>query len=162
MNLINKGISKREINKELMFNKIMPTRLLDNFDNFDDFDEDSTKDFYTTLTQDENNQQFDIIDNSAPNISEIKKPDNTNQIVLTNIIEKIVMSKIDRALEKFKICKCYFCKQQIIARTLNELMPKYVLLKEDEIDEFVAHEDDTEVVSMLVKTIINVKANPIH
>jgi len=161
VNLINKGTSKREINKELMFNKIMPTRLLDNFDNFDDFDEDSTKDFYTTLTQDENNQ-VDIIDNNASNISEIKKTDNTNQIVLTNIIEKIVMSKIDRALEKFKICKCYFCKQQIIARTLNELMPKYVLLKEDEIDEFVAHEDDTEVVSMLVKTIINVKSNPIH
>lgn len=161
MNLINKGISRREINKELMFNKIMPTRLLDNFDNFDDFDEDSTKDFYTTLTQDENNQ-VDIIDNNASNISEIKKTDNTNQIVLTNIIEKIVMSKIDRALEKFKICKCYFCKQQIIARTLNELMPKYVLLKEDEIDEFVANEDDTEVVSMLVKTIINVKSNPIH
>ncbi len=161
MNLINKGISKREINKELMFNKIMPTRLLDNFDNFDDFDEDSTKDFYTTLTQDENNQ-VDIIDNNTSNISEIKKTDNTNQIVLTNIIEKIVMSKIDRALEKFKICKCYFCKQQIIARTLNELMPKYVLLKEDEIDEFVANEDDTEVVSMLVKTIINVKSNPIH
>ncbi len=161
MNLINKGISKREINKELMFNKIMPTRLLDSFDNFDDFDEDSTKDFYTTLTQDENNQ-VDIIDNNASNISEIKKTDNTNQIVLTNIIEKIVMSKIDRALEKFKICKCYFCKQQIIARTLNELMPKYVLLKEDEIDEFVANEDDTEVVSMLVKTIINVKSNPIH
>jgi hypothetical protein len=161
VNLINKGISKREINKELMFNKIMPTRLLDNFDNFDDFDEDSTKDFYTTLTQDENNQ-VDIIDNNASNISEIKKTDNTNQIVLTNIIEKIVMSKIDRALEKFKICKCYFCKQQIIARTLNELMPKYVLLKEDEIDEFVANEDDTEVVSMLVKTIINVKSNPIH
>jgi hypothetical protein len=75
VNLINKGISKREINKELMFNKIMPTRLLDNFDNFDDFDEDSTKDFYTTLTQDENNQ-VDIIDNNASNISEIKKTDN--------------------------------------------------------------------------------------
>jgi len=87
VNLINKGISRREINKELMFNKIMPTRLLDNFDNFDDFDEDSTKDFYTTLTQDENNQ-VDIIDNNASNISEIKKTDNTNQIVLTNIIEK--------------------------------------------------------------------------
>ncbi len=86
----------------------------------------------------------------------------SNQPVMVNIYEKMVLDKVDAAIAKFKCCSCYLCHQDIVTMALNNLKPKYIVAVEDDIPNLLQKENSSEVTSAIMKAILHVKANPRH
>lgn len=89
-------------------------------------------------------------------------PENANETVLINIKERMVMKKLEKSLEKFNCCKCYFCRQDVVAAALNLLPPKYMVVVRGDIDALIKKENDQEVTAALIKAILHVRGNPRH
>ena len=51
-----------------------------------------------------------------------------NNMVLVNLMEELVISRLDSTLDRFNCCKCDKCKKDIAALALNRLKPRYVCL----------------------------------
>lgn len=99
------------------------------------------------------------------NAGEEKKPEPkaaSNQPVMVNIYEKMVLDKVDAAIAKFKCCSCYLCHQDIVTMALNNLKPKYIVAVEDDLPNLLQKENASEVTSAIMKAILHVKANPRH
>lgn len=82
--------------------------------------------------------------------------------VIVNIMERLVLDKLDSAFSKFNCCKCDRCKKDVVALALNKLPPKYVVAEQDRLRDFIAAQTQTEVTTALVQAIITVRANPRH
>lgn len=86
----------------------------------------------------------------------------SNQPVMVNIHEKMVLEKVDAAISKFKCCSCYLCRQDIVTTALNSLKPKYIVAVEDDLPTILKKENYSEVTSAIMKAILHVKSNPRH
>lgn len=204
--------SRKEISKEEMFNKLMPTgsskhtvapniKLVKPFDPYvDERDEiaaeiqadqkkekepdadqseaETTEEKKEPQEQSENDEHeknaSDTKDESekgeentdkpasSGSSEEIKPNENAIQTIMVNIREKMVMAKLDEALEKFKCCTCFFCRQDVTCMALNSLKPKYIVTTEADIDKIIEAEDFSEVTQAVMKAILYVKTHPRH
>jgi len=89
-------------------------------------------------------------------------PPPANNIVMTNIMERLVEEQIDEVFNKFNSCKCERCRQDVAAIALNKVKPKYVIAGEDEIDDIAAKQNAGEVKTALVQAVLVVRAHPRH
>lgn len=138
---------------------------------------EETEAFDETKNADESEKTFNTADRSEPLTLE-KKPEEekveeneepkaeakpaSNQPVMVNIYEKMVLDKVDAAIAKFKCCSCYLCHQDIVTMALNNLKPKYIVAVEDDLPNLLQKENASEVTSAIMKAILHVKANPRH
>jgi competence protein ComFB len=82
-----------------------------------------------------------------------------------NVMEMLVVQKLDEMWETIDCCKCEKCKMDIIACTLNQLTPKYVVTKEGELYARLCelnNEHEIEILIALTKAIKTVKDKPKH
>lgn len=88
----------------------------------------------------------------------------SQDMALVNLMEDLVLSRLDITLMRFNCCKCNKCKKDIAAIALNKLTPKYVVIRRgDEAKKKQAEEQyGTEVTSALVQAIMLVKKEPRH
>lgn len=140
--------SKREIDKDAMYRKIMPS-------------------YAKNLSTESNStdKPADVEEPKPENESSAGKPSKLeNQNVLVNLMEELVFSKLDAALARFNCCKCDKCKKEIAAIALNKLQAKYVVMDDNNKAMFSITEQQhsTEVTTALVQAILAVKANPKH
>ena len=83
--------------------------------------------------------------------------------ILVNIMEYLVIDKLDEAYEKFNnCCKCDKCRQDAAALALNRLKPKYMVVEERKIPIYIAKNNTPEVTSAIVQSILWVKSHPNH
>lgn len=82
--------------------------------------------------------------------------------VLINLMERLVAQRLDEAFAKFNCCKCDKCKKDAAALALNRLTPKYVVAAEDQIVELASRQTQAEVLTAIVQAILVVKAHPDH
>lgn len=83
--------------------------------------------------------------------------------ILVNIMEYLVIDKLDEAYEKFNnCCKCDKCRQDAAALALNRLKPKYMVVEERKIPIYIAKNNTPEVTSAIVQSILWVKSHPKH
>lgn len=151
--------SKRELDKEMMFNKIMPSGIAIAGRN----DSTAPKDPIAASPGTPAEQA---------RVAAPKQPAFTNEAgvqlkdkrstVIVNIMERLVLDKLDSAFSKFNCCKCDRCKKDVVALALNKLAPKYVVAEQDRLRDFIAVQTQTEVTTALVQAIITVRANPRH
>lgn len=186
--------SKKEINKELMFNKLMPTgesrhtvapniKNTKPYDNSAELEKKSSKkidemaDDKKELDEHTSNpiskveakkaivpiEESDKIIHEQENVkaedTPIKKQVET---IMVNIRERMVMEKLDEALEKFKCCTCFFCRQDVMTMALNSLQPKYIVTTKADIDTIIENENYEEVTQAIMKAILQVKQHPRH
>lgn len=87
-----------------------------------------------------------------------------NNMVLVNLMEELVINKLDSTLDRFNCCKCDKCKKDIAALALNRLKPRYVVMKEEEQEKRrkAELENGSEVTGALVQAILVVKKAPWH
>lgn len=87
-----------------------------------------------------------------------------NSMVLINLMEELVISRLDSTLDRFNCCKCDKCKKDIAALALNRLKPRYVVMKEDDQEKRrkAEAENGSEVTGALVQAILVVKKAPWH
>lgn len=82
-----------------------------------------------------------------------------------NVMETLVIGKLDELWKNVDSCKCETCRNDILACTLNHLTPKYVVTREGELYarlHELSFEHDYEIVIELTKAIKIVSENPKH
>ncbi len=143
--------AKKDISKDLMFQKIMPSADIINKKSVS-----TEKASYQGETDAKQTDMQYIIDHG------IKLPQK-NQTFVINIIEKAVSDNLDSVLERFKCCKCDRCKKDIIALSLNALSPKYIVAYADRpLPNYHIDQRTTEITTAIVRAVIKVKAEPRH
>lgn len=88
----------------------------------------------------------------------------SQDMVLVNLMEELVLSRLDSTLMRFNCCKCNKCKKDIAALTLNKLEPRYVVIKRGDRakQEQAEAEYGSAVTGALVQAIMLVKKEPRH
>lgn len=84
------------------------------------------------------------------------------ELVLVNLMETLVVARLDTAFDKFSSCKCDKCKKDVATLALNSLPPHYVLCDPDNIQEKLDECPTKQVTDALIKAILYVKAHPEH
>lgn len=164
--------SKNDINKEAMFSKIMPSgslahtvapqvKLAEPNDPFiDDRDKKATE-LEEAREKEKEGEKAD--GNDEKDTEKTDSPMKKNiQTIMVNIRERMVMDRLDEALEKFSCCTCFFCRQDVTCMALNSLQPKYIVTTEEDIDKIIENEDSAEVTQAIMKAILYVKTHPRH
>lgn len=142
--------ARKDIDKDLMFQKIMPSADIINKKNNPD---------KSILADEISPQQNDAQFMQNHGITLPQK----NETFLINMIEKAVSDQLDGVLERFKCCKCDRCKKDITALSLNALAPKYVVTSaEKPLSEHHIGQTVSEVTTAIVRAVIKVKAEPRH
>jgi competence protein ComFB len=154
--------SRSEIDKEMMYRKIMPSA--------------GKKSGSAVSGPDESAVTVDMGaaglmgSTAAVPTAAIRRPavslpvKEEQNMVLINLMEELVLSKLDATLDRFNCCKCDKCKKDIAALALNRLKPHYVVMSEQDEDHRKKNEEmyASEVTSALIQAILMVKKEPRH
>lgn len=150
--------SKKEIDKELMYKKLMPS---------------GPK---TQKAPEDGAEQISYAPNSRPQAEEqpltqrrpIARRDveipamDTQSTELVNAMEVVVLNKLDDVLAKFKCCKCDRCKKDIVAIALNKLSPKYMVLPHGQPVPDIDPQTNAAVITAMIQAVLEVRAHPRH
>ncbi len=136
--------SKKEVYKENMYRKLMPTQALESQEGGNFYYDDD----------------IPVSNVSIPTIT--PTPTNTDEVRLVNFNELLIMEKLDVAITKFSCCNCDRCRKEITAIALNLLPSNYLVLGKDEPMPQVSKQVHGNVSAAIIKAIVTVKANPKH
>lgn len=139
---------KKTFDRESMYNKIMPTSL--------------------------KKEEASILDNSNEGteiaIEKIRSKEvaifgeEKDEVIMCNITEKLLLSKLDATLKKMNCCRCDRCKEDIKAIALNSLKPMYMVATNEELKQKTHALKDmgSEVTREIIKAVLTVRKNPRH
>ncbi len=85
--------------------------------------------------------------------------------VTLNVMENIVNDKIIYFMRQFHVCTCSRCKADVIALTLNGLIPKYIVTMKTAVDPLLSYYTNrliSDVTVEATKACMIVKENPRH
>ncbi len=82
--------------------------------------------------------------------------------VLVNAMESIVLEKLDSVLARFKCCKCDRCKKDIVAMALNKLPGRYMVLMEGQPTPDPDPQTNAQVLTAMIQSVLAVRAHPRH
>jgi len=90
--------------------------------------------------------------------------DEKDEVILYNVAEKLVLNKLDATLKKMNCCRCDRCKEDIVAISLNNLKPMYIVAPKNEIMQKITDVQDlgSEVTTEVIKAVLVVRKNPRH
>lgn len=89
----------------------------------------------------------------------------TTDLILKNMMEPLVLDKIDDILEQFDCCKCELCKLDIASLALNHLTPKYVATRMGGFYtrlEALSLQHGADVLAAITRAVELVEKNPSH
>lgn len=151
--------TKKEIGKETMYNKIMPT----------------TKAGRTSSEPEESVGAAGLQAPSSIADAEASMPessffqrsagvgmDGKKPPVLVNLMERLVAERMESAITRFNCCKCDRCKLDIAAIALNKLPPQYVVVEKNMLMELLAKQASLDVTTAVIQAILQVRDNPRH
>lgn len=149
---------KKTFDRESMYKKIMPTNLKKEEEQEEGEEAPSAEKIYPA----EKNvpMETSIFQNKEINVKKEEKSD----VILYNVMEKLVLNKLDATLKKMNCCRCDRCKEDIIAIALNNLKPMYIVAKKDNINQKIHELGDigSEVTTEVIKAVLTVRKNPRH
>ena len=143
--------SKKELDKDLLFSKIMPA--LDS----NPFCSDSSA----------APADADASPNALSALRDKIFARNTNfleseTIATINVMENLVLKNVDSVIQRFNVCSCDRCRRDICAYALNILPPRYAVVAVSKIERAEAEIPNKLIMDALIKAAIQVRANPHH
>lgn len=93
------------------------------------------------------------------------EPEPEEDFAAINVMEHIVNDKIIYYMRQFEVCTCSRCKADVIALTLNGLMPKYIVTMKAAVDPLLSYYTNrliSDVTVEATKACMIVKENPRH
>ncbi len=164
--------SRTEIDKEMMYRKIMPTAAKKTSDG----GPEGTPGALATAQMPDGSAESKAASGVAasPTASVMAKAirrtsvaipfKEEQEMILVNLMEELVAARLDTTLDRFNCCKCNKCKKDIAALALNRLKPRYVVMREDDEErrKEASEQYGSEVTSALVQAIMVVKKEPRH
>ncbi len=153
--------TKKEIDKDLMYKKLMPTRPRSAKAAPQEEGEAAPEPSYAQIeravAQEPLNQHKTIVRR------EVGVPFmDTQPTILVNTMESIVLEKLDSVLARFKCCKCDRCKKDIVAMSLNKLPAKYTVLMEGQPTPDIDPQTNAQVLTAMIQSVLAVRAHPRH
>jgi len=143
--------SKKELDKDLMFSKIMPSLNSNPFSKIYtpvQTEEDGGRDALSALREKLFARSSDYIESET--------------IATINIMENLVLKNVDAVISRFNVCSCDRCRCDICVCALNELPPRYIVTKPDTIAQAEAEIPDKLIMDALIKAVIKVRSHPHH
>lgn len=93
------------------------------------------------------------------------EPEPLPDFAAVNVMERIVQDKIIYFMRQFDVCTCDRCKADVIALTLNGLLPKYIVTMPSAVDPLISYYTNrliSDVTVEATKACMVVKENPRH
>lgn len=171
-----KSSSQKGIDKEYIFNLIMPTTAEEE-EELEQLDEGEpeaaapaqAKAKPQPQAQEEEEPDEDIQDSLSLLREKLNKPiaapvqlRPAKNLVVVNLVEQLVADRLDSAFDKFNCCRCDKCRRDVAALALNALPPQYVVAEPEDIPGLLAKAPAKDIPSALVKAILQIKNNPQH
>ncbi len=86
-----------------------------------------------------------------------------SKIAIYNLTEKVILEKLDVVMENMNCCRCDRCKMDVVALTLNNMDPYYVVRAQDSPDySKLEKEIADKATKAVLKSAIKVRKNPRH
>lgn len=82
-----------------------------------------------------------------------------------NIMEALVLDQMDESMRQFGVCTCNRCKSDCIALSLNNLPPKYSVMKPNETSpllNYFSNKYHAMVIAQISRACITIKEHPNH
>lgn len=149
--------TKKEIDKELMYKKLMPSGPKAIKASEDAAEQTS----YAPNLRPEAEEPFTPRRSAERRDVEVPFMD-TQSTELVNAMESVVLDKLDSVLAKFKCCKCDRCKKDIVAIALNKLSPKYMVLPHGQPVPDIDPQTNAAVITAMIQAVLEVRAHPRH
>ncbi len=86
-------------------------------------------------------------------------------MVIHNYIEKMVQNLLPQVMEEADMCTCNFCKTDVIAISLNNIRPRYVVSEKGELYTKLSTleaQNEADVIAQMARACVIVKNNPRH
>lgn len=154
--------SKKEIDKELMYKKLMPSQSRQRVPMEE---AEPVNEAAAVQRTDEvgPSAQETAVRHRAPEPHKISVPSlDSRQTEVINVMEGIVLNKLDSVLSRFQCCRCDRCKKDIVAMALNKLPPKYMVLSSGQVPPDIDAQTNAQVVTAMIQATIRVRAKPRH
>jgi len=147
---------KKTFDRESMYKKIMPTNLRKDVEHAQDELDAST----SNHTERNTSGETSVFQNKELNLIREEK----SEVILYNITENFVLSKLEVTLKKMNCCRCDRCKEDIVAIALNNLKPMYMVATREYIEQKIHELKDmgSEVTTEVIKAVLTVRKNPRH
>lgn len=154
--------TKKEIDKDLMYKKLMPSNPKTVKSALPDAVEEEAP--FAAAVQAERTVTEEPLTQHRVNVRrEIGVPSmDTQPTVLVNAMESIVLEKLDSVLARFKCCKCDRCKKDIVAMSLNKLPSKYMVLMDGQPTPDTDPQTNAQVLTAMIQSVLAVRAHPRH
>ena len=149
--------SKRELDKDLMFQKILPA-IADN--PFSTVYQNNHLDDEATEEEKSNHDAFQALRKKVFSSTYMCEPE--NEISVINIMENLILGYLDSAMKKFNVCTCDKCKCYVVAFALNAAESKYVSGTSEELRKAEEEIPQKVITDALIKAVINLRSNPQH
>ena len=143
--------SKKELDKDLMFSKIMPALTSNPFSNVAPpvpVEDEIDTDVLSALREKLFARSNDYIESET--------------IATINVMENLVLRRVDSVISRFNVCNCDRCRCDICACALNNLTPRYIVAKPEIIAKAEASIPEKTVMDALIKAVIKVRSHPRH
>lgn len=151
--------SRKEINKDIMYGKIMPSSLQKRgapAPACAPLEADETESIELLAQETATPTPAELFDQNG-----VKLPQQASALVV-NLSEYLVSDKLEAAFAKFRCCQCDKCKKDVAAMALNLLKPHYVVARQEELDGLLMKYNGPEVSSAIIKAILQVRNHPRH
>ncbi len=149
--------TKRELDKDLMFQKIMPAIADNPFSTV--YNANHASD---TATEAEK-QEHDAFQSLRKKVfSSTYMCDPGTEISVINIMENLVLGYLDSAMKKFNVCTCDKCKCYVAAFALNTAEPRYVSGTQEDLRKAEQEVPQKVITDALIKAVISLRSNPQH
>lgn len=146
--------SKKELDRDLMFSKIMPA-LSDN-----PFTVPVTAHIPAPVEEPEDTDVLSALREKL--FARSSDYVESETIATINVMENLVLKKVDSVIARFNVCTCDRCRCDICACALNELPPHYIVAKTDAIAKAETEIPEKLVMNALIKAVIKVRSHPRH
>jgi hypothetical protein len=157
--------AKKEIDKELMYKKLMPSGLeqvktsIESAENGTSAQREQVEQAAVSVDAGDALLQ----EKHTPKPHAVSMPEvNAPQTSVVNVMEMAVLEKLGDVLTRFKCCRCDRCQKDIVALALNKLPPKYTVLNKGQPVPDLDPQTRAQVLTALIQSVIKVRANPRH
>lgn len=155
--------SKKEIDKDLMYKKLMPSAVRTKLSPQESPDTETEPEQAPGMREELPAAEEPFNPHRPIIRREVDLSFMENQpTVVVNAMENAVLEKLDSVLARFKCCKCDRCKKDIVALSLNKLPPKYRVLKEGQPTPDVDPQTSAQVLAAMIQAVLAVRAHPRH
>jgi hypothetical protein len=149
--------SKRELDKDLMFQKILPA-IADN--PFSTVYQNNHSGEISTPEEQSNHDAFQMLRKKVFSSTYMCEPE--NEISVINIMENLILGYLDSAMKKFNVCTCDKCKCYVVAYALNVAETKYVAGTKEDLRKAEEEIPQKVITDALIKAVISLRTNPQH